>query len=343
MRDGGLVAVTSATTYADATVVANTAHDWAVLAYDAAGNTSVASASVTSVRDTLAPSTPDNLRITSIEPGAISLAWDSSTDNVGVDSYRLYRDGSLLAATAATTFTDYAPGGAGTAHTYQVAAADAAGNASAAGNSATANAADADPPTVPAVLLAAAAGPNRGSLSWSASTDDMGVSSYSVFRNGTAITTTAATSFEDTSPLSETTYSYTVLATDAAGNSSELSTAAVVTTPAVAPIAAVADTYVKSTSGTTNYGRATAIRGHGGSGAPGTASGLGGRRVDHRLRGPSGRRLVVVRDRDELEQCARDRLRRAQFHRPDDHGHLGHGRRHTAGHRQRNGHGGAGV
>ena len=119
---------------------------------------------------------------------------------------------------------------------------------------------DADPPTVPTGLQAAATGPNRVSLSWSASTDDVGVSSYSVFRNGTAITTTAATSFKDTSPLSETTYSYTVLATDAAGNSSALSTAVVVTTPAVVPIAAVADTYVKSTSGTTNYGRATAIR-----------------------------------------------------------------------------------
>jgi fibronectin type 3 domain-containing protein len=260
LRDGVVVDTTSATTYADSTVAANTTHNWAVRAFDAAGNTSAASASVASVRDTVAPSTPGNLRVTGIAPGAVSLAWDASTDNVGVKTYRLYRDGGVLAEVAATTFTDYTAGGAGTTHTYQVRAVDAAGNASAASNSATANAADSSPPTVPTGLQATATGPNRVSLSWTASTDDVGVSGYTVFRNGTAIASTATTTFQDTSPLSETTYSYTILARDAAGNSSAQSTAVAVTTPAATAIAAVADTYVKATTATSNYGRATSLR-----------------------------------------------------------------------------------
>jgi fibronectin type 3 domain-containing protein len=260
LRDGELVSLTSSTTYVDADVPADSVHTWAVQAVDGSGNLSAPSPSVTSVRDTIAPSTPDNLRVTSVEPGAIGLAWDAATDNVAVSAYQLYRDGTVLAQTAATSFIDYAPGGIGTTHRYEVAALDAAGNTSPPGIAVDATAVDASPPSVPTDLQATVIGPNRVVLSWSAATDDVGVSGYTVLRNGIALATIAGTTLTDTSALSDTTYSYAVRATDAAGNASALSQPVTVSTPAVAPILPVADTYVKVTSPTTNYGRATLLR-----------------------------------------------------------------------------------
>ena len=60
-------------------------------------------------------------------------------------------------------------------------------------------------------------------LSWSASTDIVGVTGYKVFRNGVQVGTSATTSFQDTGLTVNAAYSYTVSAYDAAGNNSALS------------------------------------------------------------------------------------------------------------------------
>lgn len=67
-------------------------------------------------------------------------------------------------------------------------------------------------------------------LSWNASTDNVGVTGYRVYRDGAVIANVAGTSYVDTSVVASTTYSYTVAAHDAAGNFSGQSAAAVVTT-----------------------------------------------------------------------------------------------------------------
>ena len=69
-------------------------------------------------------------------------------------------------------------------------------------------------------------------LSWTASTDNVGVTGYQVLRNGTQIGTTTSTSYTDTSVAANTTYTYTVQAYDAAGNVSAASSGLSVTTPA---------------------------------------------------------------------------------------------------------------
>ena len=260
LRDGVVVATVTDPTYADTAVPANESHTWTVRASDAAGNLSAESPPVTAVRDTLAPSAPPNLRVTSVSPGAVGLAWDASTDNVGVARYRLFRDGSLLTETAGQTFLDDTVGTTGTSHTYVVTAVDAAGNASESSNPASVVTVDASPPTVPANLRASATGPNRVDLSWEPATDDMGVAGYRVYRNGTAIATSTGTSFADTTALSETAYTYTVSAFDAAGNSSGPGAPASVTTPAATPLLAAADTYVKVSSPTSRYGTSPALR-----------------------------------------------------------------------------------
>ena len=90
---------------------------------------------------------------------------------------------------------------------------------------------DGEAPSVPAGLSATAASPTRVDLSWSASSDNVGVTGYTVYRDGTSLGTTASTSFSDTSAAPATTYSYTVDAVDAVGNRSAQSAPATATTP----------------------------------------------------------------------------------------------------------------
>src|SRR2546421_6429258 len=128
----------------------------------------------------------------------------------------LFRSGVQVAPPATTSFAD--TGLSVGTYSYTVAARDAAGNISANSASVSITLADTTAPTTPTGLTAAAAGSTGASLSWSASTDNVGVTGYIVRRNGAQIATAATTSFADTGLSAATTYSYTVAARDAAGN-----------------------------------------------------------------------------------------------------------------------------
>jgi hypothetical protein len=89
---------------------------------------------------------------------------------------------------------------------------------------------DTTAPTVPAGLTATAVSSFQINLSWSASTDDVGVTGYKIFRNGSQVGTTGSTSFRDNNLTAFTNYSYTISAFDAAGNNSAQSSPATATT-----------------------------------------------------------------------------------------------------------------
>ena len=93
---------------------------------------------------------------------------------------------------------------------------------------------DTTAPSVPTGLVASAANANQVNLAWNASTDNVGVAGYRVFRNGTAVGTSATTSYSDTGLTANTLYTYTVSAYDGASppNESQSSAAASATTPA---------------------------------------------------------------------------------------------------------------
>lgn len=93
---------------------------------------------------------------------------------------------------------------------------------------------DTTSPSVPTGLSATASGATRVDLAWLASTDDVGVTGYEVWRDGALLSTVAApaTSQADLTVQPATTYGYQVRARDAAGNFSALSTSVPVTTPA---------------------------------------------------------------------------------------------------------------
>jgi len=96
---------------------------------------------------------------------------------------------------------------------------------------------DGEPPTAPTQLLATPVSSTRVDLSWAASADNVGVDHYEVYRDGNSVGTTPATSYSDTGLTAGTTYTYTVKAVDAAGNSSPQSAPASATTPNAPPAA----------------------------------------------------------------------------------------------------------
>jgi chitodextrinase len=82
---------------------------------------------------------------------------------------------------------------------------------------------DTQAPTVPQGLIATAVNAGRVDLTWNASTDNVGVAGYQVFRNDVPLTTTAATNHSDITAQPSTLYAYSVAAFDATGNDSTTS------------------------------------------------------------------------------------------------------------------------
>ncbi len=90
--------------------------------------------------------------------------------------------------------------------------------------------ADTTAPTVPTGLTATAISSSQINLSWTASTDNVGVTGYNIYRGGTKIGTSLGATYQDTGLAASTSYSYTVAAFDAAGNTSAQSAGASATT-----------------------------------------------------------------------------------------------------------------
>ncbi|WP_236004481.1 CARDB domain-containing protein [Amycolatopsis pittospori] len=76
---------------------------------------------------------------------------------------------------------------------------------------------DTQAPSAPANLALTEPAPGQVRLAWSASTDNVGVTGYTVYRDGTPVTTITGTTFTETRPVG-TRIEYFVRAKDAAGN-----------------------------------------------------------------------------------------------------------------------------
>ncbi len=79
---------------------------------------------------------------------------------------------------------------------------------------------DTTPPSAPSMARVQADSASQTTVSWTAATDDVGVTAYTLSRNGTALATTPSLSYVDTGLTATTTYAYIVTALDAAGNES---------------------------------------------------------------------------------------------------------------------------
>ena len=207
-----------------------------VTASNDGGSTTATSNQTAIVVDSAPPSPPTNLAVNPIGPNRVDLSWTASNDNVGVSGYTIYRNGSVLAtvATPTTTYSDTTVSPS-TTYTYTVDAFDAAQNHSAQSSPpvsvTTPAAGDTQPPTVPTGLAASVISPSRVDLTWNTSTDNVGVSGYTIYRNGAVLANVGSTSFSDLSATANSAYSYRVDAFDAAGNHAAQSSAANVTMP----------------------------------------------------------------------------------------------------------------
>jgi chitodextrinase len=192
--------------------------------------------------DTTPPTVPTNLTATVISATQINLTWTASTDNVGVTGYQVDRcqgagcsSFAQIATPSGASFNDLGLSPS-TSYSYKVRATDAAGNLSVFSLTATNTtqaAPDTTPPTVPTNLTATVISATQINLSWTASTDNVGVTGYKVERcqgagcsNFAQIAAPAGNAVNDTGLTASTSYSYRVRATDAAGNLSGYSNTA---------------------------------------------------------------------------------------------------------------------
>ena len=237
-RGGTQLTTVSGTTltYADTTAVGLTNYSYTVDAFDAASNHSAQSAASTIMTpDWTAPSVPSGVTATFVGSTAeVDVAWNASTDNVGVTGYTIYRDGTKLTTVSGSTLTyvDKAitiPAN----YSYTIDAFDAAANHSAKSTPASVGTVDTIAPSVPTGLSASTTFTHQVNLSWTASTDNVGVTGYTIYRNGSKLGTVSGSTltYVDTAVTDLTSYTYTVDAFDAATNHSAQSSSVAVTTP----------------------------------------------------------------------------------------------------------------
>jgi len=227
--------------YADTRVRPSTAYYYAVLAYDAKGNRSALSATVSAVTpQEPPPSIPANLAAQPASYAQVNLSWAPSTSSSGVSGYMIYRGASpaaltMLATSAATSYAD-TKAVPSTTYYYAVAAYDTYGVQSAHSAAVAVTTPASPPPSVPAGLTALAVSGSQVNLTWLPSTSSTGIGGYLVYRGTSAYTLTMigqapTASYADTKVSPSMTYCYAIVAYDKWGSRSAQSATASVKTP----------------------------------------------------------------------------------------------------------------
>ena len=222
--------------WSDSGRTCGTSYQYAVEAQDAAGNTgpkSTVTAATTpcAVADTSAPTAPTNVTASTRTGTSITLTWGTATDNVGVTGYGLYKGGTRVSTTAGTT--GIVSGlTCGTSYTLGVDAYDAAGNRSQQGVVlvSTTSCSDTQAPTAPTGVTTSNLTQTGVTVKWTGSTDNVGVTGYDVYRNGSKVTTVTGLTSDQTGLSCGTAYTFAVAARDAAGNQSAQAQTVVTTT-----------------------------------------------------------------------------------------------------------------
>lgn len=177
------------------------------------------------------PTVPTGVINTTATSSSFTLAWTASTDAVGVTGYDVYKDNIFYGSTATTSLaiTNLA---ANTPYSMTVKAKNAAGGVSTASTPLIVTTAKVEsiPPSIPIGLLNTTPTTTAFTLLWTASTDNVAVTGYDIYKNGLLYGSTNSTSLAISNLAAETAYSMTVIAKDAAGNFSASSTPLIVTT-----------------------------------------------------------------------------------------------------------------
>jgi chitodextrinase len=122
---------------------------------------------------------------------------------------------------------------------------------------------DSTAPTAASGLTASSPSGSRVDLAWTAGSDNVGVAGYRIFRDNVEVATTSATSWTDTTVTPATSYTYHVVAYDAALNVSPPSNTATVTTRSAdrtLTFVPSADATIESANPARNFGSATTLQ-----------------------------------------------------------------------------------
>lgn len=237
--DGQFRASTSELGHTLSGLTAGTDYGFSVRAVDRSGNVSRSSSTLVGATrggGGGSDATPVNLRVTGVGYDSIDLAWDVPSGTSAM-YYLIYRNGLWVDTSYGTTGTARYLS-AGTTHNIEVRARSADYSLSGSASVTATTRADAGPPTVPANLRVERDAWGRPTgLTWDASTDDRGVSTYRLFADGSeAFGGGQGVSFysltdEYCTVFSGQAYTFTVRATDLSGNMSAAGTPLTITVP----------------------------------------------------------------------------------------------------------------
>jgi len=216
--------------------------------------------------DTTAPSEPGTITVSNVTATGASLKWGGSTDDVGIEGYRVYRGPasggvtglSLIATTDAVTSYTATSLRSNFSYEFGIVAIDASNNKSLMRTATltTTSSTDTTAPAAPGSVSLAAFSSTRVDVIWGASTST-DVAYYQVYRTTSAGTALVGTierpnsqRFSDNGLTASTSYGYTIKAVDSAGNSSPATTAKSATTLAAAFIKIARGPYLSNVTGT---------------------------------------------------------------------------------------------
>lgn len=218
--NGKKIASVSAAFYECKRLTPGATYTFYIKAYDKAGNYSAQSNLITTATsaDKAAPSTPDELKASSVTLTEVNLTWEPASDNVSVKGYDILRDGVKIGSTTKTSYCNKSliPG---KSYTYTVRASDASGNLSGSSQSLEVTTLkDTQPPTAPTGLKVTDIKGSSVYLAWTASKDNAKIAGYQIYCNGLVISTAARTSRVVKSPFGMGSDVFWIKAYDQAGN-----------------------------------------------------------------------------------------------------------------------------
>ncbi|CAZ95919.1 ThuA domain-containing protein [Zobellia galactanivorans] len=178
-------------------------------------------------KDTISPSVPVGLGVAEVKKNGLKLYWQVATDNVGVTSYSVYKDTTLVGKVGDTLLLlDNLEGG--TEYHFRVSALDAAENESQSSEALMVKTLE-DTKTDSIVLRApkdvrlAELGATTASFTWSETNDSIPISGYSVYLDAALVAKTPEPEYMAKELSPNTAYAISVVANDNSGNTSEKS------------------------------------------------------------------------------------------------------------------------
>ncbi len=235
-RNGLYVASTTGTRYTITGLTPLSSHSITVQAYDAVRNKSARSVplAVTTAPppDTTVPNVPTNLTFSDLTGMSVVVRWDASTDNVGVTGYNVYVNGVVVKTVTnpATTLIDLSNL---TTYSISIQAVDAEKNRSARSTALSVTTLDSTASSAPTNVASSNVTKTGARVTWTAATDNVAVTFYNIYRNGTYVATVSGTttSFNLKNLTAGTSYNITVRAIDAAKNYTNSTALSVMTLP----------------------------------------------------------------------------------------------------------------